>query len=426
MMKGKFDKAMFEEDCSFVEEILNVPRKIAKKIVNGESFYNPLTKRIQTKESLLKGDCDRRADRIKQWIDKEEKRISDFPGYDGVEPYLMYAKDTVDMLRSNSPSYNIRKFKETKEPTRKEKDMPKKKKEKAPQEEPAKTVRASSDGETPKEKKAESQSAAQGETQAERKPREPQMVTVNGDKVTHGHAYQSNVNPQDWYFTARLNGEQLKPQKMDPADVAAYDKKEITVPELMQRYYPTKLMPRVPEEAFKYPNGLAGPSGPITIDKFNVYKETDETRADYGRYKFYAQVGDKKMSTPASREDLNAYFDRVMTPGQRRAQFRRASASAFPLRAVPAPRRDRPQGCPRRQRPLGRQMARVGRPRRRTRAHVEAGNLLRRRLFALQGQERDPRADSRQISRTGDNCKTGRAAVNGEVCLHESITHHIT
>ena len=92
MMNGTFGRAMFEEDCSFVEEILNVPRKIAEKIVNGESFYNPLTKRIQTKESLLKGDCDRRADRIKQWIDREEKRISDFPGYDGVEPYLMYAR----------------------------------------------------------------------------------------------------------------------------------------------------------------------------------------------------------------------------------------------------------------------------------------------------------------------------------------------
>ena len=205
-----------------------------------------------------------------------------------------------------------------KEPIKKENDMPRKKKEKAPQEEPGKTAGVPADGENPKEKKSEStsHSAGQGDAATERKPREPQMVTVNGDKVTHGHAYQSNVNPQDWYFTARLNGEQLKPQKMDPADVAAYDKKEITVPELMQRYYPTKLMPRVPEEAFKYPNGLAGPSGPITIDKFNVYKETDETRADYGRYKFYAQVGDKKMSTPASREDLNAYFDRVMTPGQ--------------------------------------------------------------------------------------------------------------
>ncbi len=315
MMKGKFDKAMFEEDCSFVEEILNVPRKIAKKIVNGESFYNPLTKRIQTKESLLKGDCDRRADRIKQWIDKEEKRISDFPGYDGVEPYLMYAKDTVDMLRSNSPSYNIRKFKETKEPTHKEKDMPRKKKEKTPQEEPVKTTKSAVDETTPKEKKSESQSATQGEA-AERKPREPQMVTVNGDKVTHGHAYQSKTNPEDWYFTAKINGEQLKPQKMDPADLAAYQQKELTVPQLMERYYPTKLMPRVPDVSYQVANVLPGPEGNLTIDKFNVYKETDETRADYGKYKFYAQVGDKKMSTTASREDLNAYFDRVATPGQ--------------------------------------------------------------------------------------------------------------
>ena len=38
----------------------------------------------------------------------------------------------------------------------------------------------------------------------------------------------------------------------------------------------------------------ARPEGNLTIDKFNVYKETDETRADYGKYKFYAQVGDKE------------------------------------------------------------------------------------------------------------------------------------
>ncbi len=195
----------------------------------------------------------------------------------------------------------------------------------------------------------------------------------------------------------------------------------------MQRYYPTKLMPRVPEEAFKYPNGLAGPSGPITIDKFNVYKETDETRADYGRYKFYAQVGDKKMSTPASREDLNAYFDRVMTPGQlvernfgerlhlpsHYAQFR--LPEGIDPKGVRVAK-DRSDG-------RWRVSADLGEGRGRT---SKQENLLRRRLFALQGQERDPRADSRQISRTGDNCKTGRAAVNGEVCLHESITHHIT
>ena len=54
----------------------------------------------------------------------------------------------------------------------------------------------------------------------------------------------------------------------------------------------------------------------MTIDKFNVYKEKDQTRADFGKYKFYAQIGENKMSTVASRQDLNAYFDRVMTPGQ--------------------------------------------------------------------------------------------------------------
>lgn len=319
-MEDSIDRFQFEEACYFtLKTFPTISRGIAEKIVRGQSFYNPLTKRIQTKEALLKGNYNRRADRIQQWIDREKQRVWSKPDYgcdDDVIPFIFAAEDTVHMLRSHSQNENNRKTEQPKEPTHKEKDMPKKKKEKAPQEEPAKTVRASSDGETPKEKKAESQSAGQGEAQAERKPREPQMVTVNGDRVTHGHAYQSNINPEDWYFTARINGEQLKPQKMDPADVAAYDKKEITVPELMQRYYPTKLMPKVPEEAFKYPNGLAGPSGPITIDKFNVYKETDETRADYGRYKFYAQVGDKKMSTPASREDLNAYFDRVMTPGQ--------------------------------------------------------------------------------------------------------------
>lgn len=194
-------------------------------------------------------------------------------------------------------------------------DMSRKKKEKTPQEEPIKTTKSAVDETTPKEKKSETQSATQGEA-AERKPREPQMVTVNGDKVTHGHAYQSKTNPEDWYFTAKINGQQLKPQKMDPADLAAYQQKELTVPQLMERYYPTKLMPRVPDVSYQVANVLPGPEGNLTIDKFNVYKETDETRADYGKYKFYAQVGDKKMSTTASREDLNAYFDRVATPGQ--------------------------------------------------------------------------------------------------------------
>ena len=113
-----------------------------------------------------------------------------------------------------------------------------------------------------------------------------------------------------------MDGVQLKPQKMDAADLAAYQKKEMSVQQLMERYYPTKLQPKVSEEAFRMPKTIAGPEGDIKVEKFNVYKEKDEQRPDYGKYKFYAQMGDTKMSAVASREDLNAYFDRTMSPSQ--------------------------------------------------------------------------------------------------------------
>jgi hypothetical protein len=48
----------------------------------------------------------------------------------------------------------------------------------------------------------------------------------------------------------------------------------------------------------------------------NVYKETDETKKDAGRYKLYAVVGDQKMSQALSFADLNAYFDRTTTPAK--------------------------------------------------------------------------------------------------------------
>jgi DNA mismatch repair protein MutS len=181
----------------------------------------------------------------------------------------------------------------------------------------AKTKKANSktDCESVLQDKTEPKSQ-KSDSSLENKPREPQMITVNGDKVTHGHAYQGNTNNKAWFFTAKLNGVQLKPQLMDMNDVVAFSKKELTIPQLMALYYPTKLMPKVPENAFKIPNVIAGPTGNLTVEKINVYKEKDPARDDFGKYKFYAKVDGKSMSAIASREDLNAYFDRVMTPGQ--------------------------------------------------------------------------------------------------------------
>ncbi len=149
--------------------------------------------------------------------------------------------------------------------------------------------------------------------QAQKEHRPPQMVTVNDEKVSHAHAFQSFKNPETWYFTAKINGQQLRPMAMSKEDLTAYQKKEISVEQLMKNYYPTKLEKKVTPEEFKADNKL---SDGRVIDKMNVYKEANEQSADYGKYKLYAVVGEQKMSTLMSFKDLNAYFDRVTTPAK--------------------------------------------------------------------------------------------------------------
>ena len=190
-----------------------------------------------------------------------------------------------------------------------EKKKTKTKEAKVDKTETAKVDKTEVKAETKKNDKAVEQSA---DTKVH-KPREPQMVTVNGEKVTHGHAFQSNQDPNKWYFTARIDGQQLRPQLMKPEDAAAYQKREVGVEALMQTYYPSKLAKKVTPEEYKADNKL---SDGRVIDKMVVYKEHDEQRQDVGKYKLYTQVGEQKMSRTMSKEDLNAYFDRVTTPSK--------------------------------------------------------------------------------------------------------------
>ena len=203
----------------------------------------------------------------------------------------------------------------------------KKKQEEVKQESaPQKQQEAATDKKTATKKKSEEsvkdektetkkveKAADKKEQQAEKTPREPQLVTVNGEKVTHAHAFQSNKSEDTWYFTAKLDGKQLRPMKMHADDVAAYQKKESSIEQLMKTYYPSKMEPKVGKEQYLADNKL---SDGRVIDKMNVYKENDETKQDAGKYKLYAVVGDQKMSTVLSFKDLNSFFDRVTTPAQ--------------------------------------------------------------------------------------------------------------
>jgi hypothetical protein len=276
---------------------------------NGD-FYRSLNEDAQKLSDTL------RIPAQKPKFKKDGELIAEFPHHalDVYLPKLIRAGYRVAI--ADMPAINQKQDKNQNQTDAMEKKT-EKKKTKAKEAKVEKTENEAKKTETAKVDKAETKknekSVEQSADQKVHKPREPQMVTVNGEKVSHGHAFQSNQDPNKWYFTARLDGQQLRPQLMKPEDVKAYQERSTTVESLMQTYYPSKLAKKVTPEEYKADNKL---SDGRVIDKMVVYKEHDEHRQDVGKYKLYTQVGEQKMSRTMSKEDLNAYFDRVTTPSK--------------------------------------------------------------------------------------------------------------
>ena len=194
--------------------------------------------------------------------------------------------------------------------------MAKKKNEKSPEVTQDATTR------TTKDKAAKKKAVPEVEKEKEQEVREkrpPQMVTVNGDNVSNLHVFKSDRG-DDWFITARINDVPLKPQVCSPEDCEAIMNKTAKAEELMQKYYPTKVMRRLSTEELKLPATFHDNGKEFSINKFNVYKEKNEENIHYGKYKLYADIDGKKMSVVAPPQLLNEYFDRVKTPAQMVAQ----------------------------------------------------------------------------------------------------------
>lgn len=169
-----------------------------------------------------------------------------------------------------------------------------------------------------KDEGSTSQTEVVQESESANVHRAPQMITVNGQHVTHGRIFQSSKNPGTWYFTAKLDGVQLRPVKINQDDIAkasVVDKENwpSEAQRLMEKYYPTKCMKRLSSEEWQ--NGMQLSDG-RKIEKFNIYKAQNDTQqsATQTEWRIYAQIGNNKMSCPASQRDLNEYFDKVTSP----------------------------------------------------------------------------------------------------------------
>ena len=71
--------------------------------LEGHIYYNPLVSSYEVKDRFIAGNVVAKADNVRAWINHEEERIKDFPGYDGVEPFIAMSKDSLKALEDARP-----------------------------------------------------------------------------------------------------------------------------------------------------------------------------------------------------------------------------------------------------------------------------------------------------------------------------------
>ena len=77
--------------------------------LEGHIYYNPLVSSYEVKDRFIAGNVVAKADNVRAWIDHEEERIKDFPGYDGVEPFIALSKDSLNALEeATAPPHRVR------------------------------------------------------------------------------------------------------------------------------------------------------------------------------------------------------------------------------------------------------------------------------------------------------------------------------
>ncbi len=71
--------------------------------LKGHVYYNPIVEKYEIADRFIAGNVVQKAEDVKAWIDREEERIKGFPGYDGIEPYIALAKDSLKALEEATP-----------------------------------------------------------------------------------------------------------------------------------------------------------------------------------------------------------------------------------------------------------------------------------------------------------------------------------
>ena len=92
-----------EVNLEYMGSLVDMEQDAMIDSLAGHIFYNPLVANYEIADRFIAGNVVQKAEEVRAWIDREEERIKDFPGYDGVEPFIDLSKESLKALEEATP-----------------------------------------------------------------------------------------------------------------------------------------------------------------------------------------------------------------------------------------------------------------------------------------------------------------------------------
>ena len=92
-----------EVNLEYMGSLVDMEQDAMIDSLAGHIFYNPLVANYEIADRFIAGNVVQKAEEVKAWINREEERIKDFPGYDGVEPFIALSKESLKALEEATP-----------------------------------------------------------------------------------------------------------------------------------------------------------------------------------------------------------------------------------------------------------------------------------------------------------------------------------
>ena len=90
-------------NLEYMSSLVDMDESALTENLAGHIYYNPLVSSYEVKDRFIAGNVVAKANDVRAWIDREEERIKNFPGYDGVEPFIAMSKDSLKALEEARP-----------------------------------------------------------------------------------------------------------------------------------------------------------------------------------------------------------------------------------------------------------------------------------------------------------------------------------